>query len=109
MSDNIVCDPWISPVIPFSSLLQTHRKFDQYEIQQIFCKFGPNLKHMSNDARIRLLTVIKANTNRYVNVKVLYFLKNFVKLIYNGKNLKKSYFISARDRIFSVKSISRNF
>ena len=66
MSDDIVCDPWISPVIPFSSLLQTHRKFDQNEIQQILCKFGPNLKHMSNDARIRLLTVIKANTNRYV-------------------------------------------
>ena len=66
MSDDIVCDPYISPVIPFSSLLQTHRKFDQYEIQQIFCKFGPNLKHMRPDARIRLLTVIKANTNRYI-------------------------------------------
>ena len=68
MSDDIVCDPYISPVIPFSSLLQTHRKFDQYEIQQIFCKFGPNLKQMRPDARIRLLTLIKPITHRYIYI-----------------------------------------
>ena len=83
MSDDIVCDPYISPVIPFSSLLQTHRKFDQYEIQQIFCKFGPNLKHMRPDARIRLLTLIKPITHRYI---YNFFLK-FGQIDFTGKNL----------------------
>ena len=63
--DDIIVDDTISPVVPMTKILSEERTlvnvFNLEELQQVMIKFGPCLKDMSYDAKVRLLRMITAN------------------------------------------------
>lgn len=63
--DDIIIDDSISPVVPMTKILSEERTqgnvFNLEELQQVMIKFGPCLKNMAYDSKVRLLRMITAN------------------------------------------------